>query len=83
MTSNTQIKKVFSGWFISVENARLFLTKKSSTNKEKFVSIEHNNHGGYQCSPSSCGVQSVLCPKSEPNCGPYGECFSGGSPDCP
>jgi hypothetical protein len=50
VVENVSVKKIFSGWFISVENARLFLTKTSSTNNETFVSIEHNNHGGYQCS---------------------------------
>lgn len=67
VTSNTQIKKVFSGWFISVENAHLFLTKTSSTNNESFVSIEHN---GPSCPPYACPCPGTCgsCPKSEPYC---------------
>jgi hypothetical protein len=73
VTSNIQIKKVFSGWFISVENAHLFLTKTSSTNNESFVSIEHN---GPSCPPYSCPCPATCssCPKAEPYCawpGPY------------
>jgi hypothetical protein len=67
VTSNIQIKKVFSGWFISVENAHLFLTKTSSTNNESFVSIEHN---GPACPPFACPCPGTCgsCPKSEPFC---------------
>jgi len=73
VTSNIQIKKVFSGWFISVENAHLFLTKTSSTNNESFVSIEHN---GPSCPPYGCPCPGTCssCPKAEPYCaypGPY------------
>jgi len=70
VVSNIQLKKVFSGWFISVENAHLFLTKTSSTNNESFVSIEHNS--GY-CPVGCCPGQACpTCPKSEPYCnGPY------------
>ena len=43
VTSNIQVKRVFSGWFISVDTAMLFLTKTAgSTNNESYVSIEHN-----------------------------------------
>jgi hypothetical protein len=68
VTSNIQIKKVFSGWFVSVENAHLFLTKTSSTNNESFVSIEHN---GPSCPPYACPCPGGCgsCPKSEPYCG--------------
>jgi len=65
--SNTQIKKVFSGWFISVERAHLFLTKTSSTNNESFVSIEHNFQS---CPPHTCPCPGTCgsCPKIEPYC---------------
>jgi hypothetical protein len=70
VVSNVELKKVFSGWFISVENAHLFLTKTSSTNNESFVSIEHN---GPSCPVGCCpGQPCPTCPKSEPYCnGPY------------
>jgi hypothetical protein len=76
---NTPIKKVFSGWFISVENAHLFLTKTSSTNNESFVSIEHN---GPSCPPDACPCPGTCasCPKSEPYCvhpGPRCESWQG------
>ena len=70
VVSVTQIKKVFTGWFISVERAHLFLTKTTSTNNESFVSIEHNGPGCPVgcCSPGTCPT----CPKNEPYCsGPY------------
>jgi hypothetical protein len=78
VVSVTQVKKVFSGWFISVERAHLFLTKTTSTNNESFVSIEHN---GPSCPVGCCsgGGTCPTCPKSEPYCsGPYGnpQCFS-------
>ena len=70
VVSKVELKKVFSGWFISVENAHLFLTKTSSTNNESFVSIEHN---GPACPVGCCpGQACASCPKSEPYCnGPY------------
>ena len=65
VVSVTQIKKVFSGWFISVERAHLFLTKTTSTNNESFVSIEHN---GPSCPPACCSYSCTNCPKNEPYC---------------
>lgn len=62
-----KVKRVFSGWFISVENARLFLTRTQSTGNESFVSIEHNGPScpNYGCPcPGTCSS----CPKYEPYC---------------
>jgi hypothetical protein len=76
VTANVQIKRVFSGWFISVETAMLFLTKTAgSTNNESFVSIEHNflSCPNYAC-VNSCGTQCASCPKNQScssgTCGP-------------
>ena len=63
---NVEVKKIFSGWFISVENARLFLTKTTSTNNESFVSIEHN--AGENCPSCSGASPSGTCPKTAPKC---------------
>ena len=81
VTSNTQIKKVFSGWFISVENAHLFLTKTSSTNNESFVSIEHN---GPACPSSACPCPGTCgsCPKAEPYCGGNPSTCTSNQQDC-
>jgi hypothetical protein len=70
IVSIDEIKMVFTGWFISVERAHLFLTKTTSTNNESFVSIEHN---GPACPVGCCpGLSCNYCPKSEPYCnGPY------------
>ena len=66
IVSVVQVKKVFTGWFISVERAHLFLTKTTSTNNESFVSIEHN---GAPCPVGCCyGGSCPTCPKSEPYC---------------
>jgi hypothetical protein len=60
VASNTQTKRVFSGWFITVDVAHVFLTKNpSSTNNESFVSVELNA----QFCPSSC-----LCYTPCPSC---------------
>ena len=75
VTANTQVKRVFSGWFISVENAMLFLTKTSgSTNNESFVSIEHNflPCPNYACI-NYCGAPCPSCPKNM-TCA-FGNCF--------
>jgi hypothetical protein len=75
VSSNIQVKRVFSGWFISVETAMLFLTKTAgSTNNESFVSIEHNF---FPC-PSwacvdACWYPCPSCPKNM-SC-QYGYCF--------
>jgi len=67
ITSNTQVKRVFSGWYISVDTAMLFLTKTpGSTGNESFVSIEHN----YQYCPNYvcinyCAAQCPSCPKGQ------------------
>ena len=68
VVSNTQSKRVFSGWSISVDNAMLFLTKtEGSTNNESYVSIEHNSIycPGYAC---PCYTQCASCPKALPYC---------------
>jgi hypothetical protein len=67
VTSNIQVKRVFSGWYISVETAMLFLTKTiGSTNNESFVSVEHNYLGcpNYACI-NYCAVQCGSCPKGQ------------------
>ena len=69
VVSNNQFKRVFSGWYISVETAMLFLTKTSgSTNNESFVSIEHNYFPcpNYTC---TCGYLCSSCPKGQSCCG--------------
>jgi hypothetical protein len=66
VTSNIQVKRVFSGWFISVETAMLFLTKTSgSTNNESFVSIEHNLFScpSWSC-VNACWYPCASCPKN-------------------
>lgn len=66
VASNVQVKRVFSGWFISVDTAMLFLTKTSgSTNNESFVSIEHNflPCPNYACI-NYCGATCPSCPKN-------------------
>ena len=83
VVENVTIKKIFSGWTITVENAHLFLTKTSSTNNETFVSIEHNAPGFGYCMYSECGSAPPTCAKSSPLCGPYGECYAGYYPECP
>lgn len=67
VTANVQTKQVFSGWYISVETAMLFLTKTSgSTNNESFVSVEHNVLGcpNYTCI-NYCGAYCPSCPKNQ------------------
>jgi hypothetical protein len=67
VTSNIQEKRVFSGWFISVETAMLFLTKTTgSTNNESFVSVEHNflSCPNYTCI-NYCGASCPSCPKNQ------------------
>ena len=66
--SNVESKGSFSGWFISVETAKMFLTKTAgSTNNESFVSIEHNF--GYPCPNwacvNVCYYPCPSCPKSQ------------------
>lgn len=75
VTSNIQEKRVFSGWFISVETAMLFLTKTAgSTNNESFVSVEHNYVPcpNYTCT-NHCYYSCPSCPKNQ-TCA-YGTCF--------
>lgn len=75
VVSNTQTKRVFSGWFISVETAMMFLTKTSgSTNNESFVSIEHNfiTCPTYTC-VDACWYPCPSCPKNMSCTGGY--CF--------
>ena len=60
--------RVFSGWFITVDNAMLFLTKTSgSTNNQSYVSIEHNL---FYCPNWACPCYSYCasCPKGAPYC---------------
>lgn len=80
VVENVEIKKIFSGWFISVENAHLFLTKTTSTNNESFVSIEHNSHN--TCPACTGASPSGYCPKSEPKCSSNYTCTNTNS-DCP
>ena len=70
--SNIESKSVFSGWMISVDEERLFLTKPStSTNNETYVSIEHND---ISCPEGACfdgcygGPTCESCPKGIPRC---------------
>ena len=68
ISSNVQRKRVFSGWFISVDNAMLFLTKtEGSTNNQSYVSIEHNTVycPNYAC---PCYTNCSSCPKNSPYC---------------
>ena len=80
VVENVEVKKIFSGWFISVENAHLFLTKTTSTNNESFVSIEHNS--GEFCPSCSGYGPSYTCPKSAPKCSAWYTCTNANS-DCP
>jgi hypothetical protein len=67
VTANVQVKRVFSGWYISVETAMLFLTKTAgSTNNESFVSVEHNYFScpNYACI-NYCGAMCPSCPKGQ------------------
>jgi hypothetical protein len=75
VVENVTIKKIFSGWTITVENTHLFLTKTASTNNETFVSIEHNAPGSGYCLYEDCGTTPFTCGKDAPYCGAYGECF--------
>jgi hypothetical protein len=75
VTSNIQEKRVFSGWYISVETAMLFLTKTAgSTNNESFVSVEHNYVPcpNYTCI-NYCAATCPSCPKNM-TCA-FGTCF--------
>jgi hypothetical protein len=68
VSSNIQRKRVFSGWFISVDNAMLFLTKTAGlTNNQSYVSVEHNN---VYCPNSACPcfTNCGSCPKAIPYC---------------
>jgi hypothetical protein len=78
VVENVQVRKIFSGWFITVENAHLFLTKTTSTNNETFVSIEHNEF----CPSCSGASPSGYCPKSQPKCSAWYTCTTANS-DCP
>jgi hypothetical protein len=66
--SNVQHKRAFSGWFISVETAKLFLTKtEGSTNNDSFVSVEHNFNGycpNWSC-VNACWYPCPVCPKNQ------------------
>jgi hypothetical protein len=75
VVTNIQSKRVFSGWFISVETAMLFLTKTAgSTNNESFVSIEHNFQSCPNATcPNHCYYTCPSCPKNM-TCS-YGYCF--------
>lgn len=68
VVTNLRYRSVFNGWFITVESAKLFLTKTSSTNNESFVTIEHN----VACSPKAPGCLKFSncpqCPKVQPCC---------------
>jgi hypothetical protein len=69
IVSNTQSKRVFSGWFISVDKAMLFLTKTDgSTNNQSYVSIEHNAVSCPQWACGPCYNACASCPKQDPYC---------------
>lgn len=76
VTANNEFKRVFSGWFISVDTAKIFLTKtEGSTNNESFVSIEHNVVYCPQAACIACYNFCPSCPKgqgcqSDSTCGP-------------
>ena len=66
VVTNTEFKRVFSGWFISVETAKIFLTKtEGSTNNESFVSIEHNVVYCPQSACIACYNYCPSCPKGQ------------------
>jgi len=67
IVTNTQNRKVFSGWIFEVENAHIFLTKTQSTNNESYVSIEHNPP---TCPPYACPCPGTCssCAKVNPYC---------------
>ena len=68
IVSNIQRKRVFSGWFISVDTAAIFLTKTSNSSTTSYVSIEHNVGS---CPPGACppcSTRCASCPKQSPNC---------------
>jgi hypothetical protein len=73
---NVQHKRAFSGWFISVETAKLFLTKtEGSTNNESFVSVEHNFNAycpSWAC-VNACWYPCPSCPKNQ-SC-TWGVCY--------
>jgi hypothetical protein len=74
VSSNNQVKRVFSGWFITVETAMLFLTKTSgSSNNESFVSIEHNLFScpSWTC-VNACWYPCPSCPKNMSCTGSWG-----------
>jgi hypothetical protein len=76
IVSNIQSKRVFSGWFISVDKAMLFLTKTTgSTNNQSYVSIEHNSVSCPGAACSSCYSACESCPKNDPYCY-YSTCVS-------
>jgi hypothetical protein len=54
-----RLQQFFGGYEISVENARLFLTKSDVDSDKSYVSIEHNV--GEYCTSSSPGCQQVQC----------------------
>jgi hypothetical protein len=69
VVTNTEFKRVFSGWYISVETAMLFLTKtEGSTNNESFVTIEHN---AFPCPYAACGYS---CLNACVSCGKFQAC---------
>jgi hypothetical protein len=78
VVENVQVRRIFSGWFITVENEHLFLTKTTSTNNETFVSIEHNEF----CTSCSGYGPYGYCPKSAPKCSAWYTCTNNNS-DCP
>jgi hypothetical protein len=65
VATNVEHKKVFSGWFISVDNAMLFLTKNpDSTSNQSYVTIEHNTINCPQWACPPCTTTCASCPKS-------------------
>ena len=80
VSTNTQSRRVFSGWEFEVENAHVFLTKTTSTNNQSYVTIEHNPV--VSCPPYACGCPGTCasCPKGQPYCN-GANCFAS-QPGC-
>ena len=64
IASIEQLHQFFGGYEITVENARLFLTKSNVDSDKSYVSIEHNVmscDGDPNCAQGSCGKGSICC----------------------
>jgi hypothetical protein len=64
IASIEQLHQFFGGYEITVENARLFLTKSDVDSDKSYVSIEHNNVScefDPVCAQGSCSKGSICC----------------------